>query len=69
VEFWLVWVAVDAVGVTTLIHAGYYPTAFMYLFYGGFCVWGFVAWARLVARRTASAPADDRIPTTEGAAA
>ncbi|WP_337191739.1 nicotinamide mononucleotide transporter family protein [Nocardioides flavescens] len=47
VEFWLVWVAVDAVGVTTLVHAGYYPTAFMYLFYGGFCVWGFLTWWRV----------------------
>jgi nicotinamide mononucleotide transporter len=47
VEFWLVWVAVDAVGVTTLVHAGYYPTAFMYVFYGGFCVWGFRTWWRI----------------------
>jgi len=52
VEFWLVWVAVDAVGVTTLIQAGYYPTAGMYLFYGGFCVVGFTAWLR--ATRTAT---------------
>ena len=42
VEFWLVWIAVDVVGVTTLVRAGYYPTAGMYLFYGGFCVVGFV---------------------------
>jgi nicotinamide mononucleotide transporter len=46
VEFWLVWIAVDAVGVTTLIQAGYYPTAGMYLFYGGFCVVGLAAWWR-----------------------
>lgn len=52
VEFWLIWVAVDVVGVTTLIRAGYYPTAAMYLFYGGFCVVGFLAWWR-VQRRTA----------------
>ena len=52
VEFWLVWIAVDAVGVTTLVRAGYYPTAFMYLFYGGFCVWGFLTWWR-VAREPA----------------
>jgi len=51
VEFWLVWVAVDVVGVTTLVRAGYYPTAGMYLFYGGFCVIGFAAWWR-VERRT-----------------
>jgi len=46
VEFWLVWIAVDAVGVTTLVQAGYYPTAGMYLFYGGFCVAGLVTWWR-----------------------
>lgn len=61
VEFWLVWVAVDAVGVTTLIQAGYYPTAGMYLFYGGFCVVGFTAWWR--ATRTATSEA----ATLEGA--
>lgn len=54
VEFWLVWIAVDVVGVTTLVNAGYYPTAFMYLFYGGFCVWGFLTWWR-VAREPAMA--------------
>ena len=53
VEFWLVWIAVDVVGVTTLIRAGYYPTAGMYLFYGGFCLVGFVAWWR-VERRTSA---------------
>lgn len=57
VEFWLVWVAVDAVGVTTLIQAGYYPTAAMYLFYGGFCVVGFATWWRAT-RTTAPQAAD-----------
>lgn len=46
VEFWLVWILVDVVGVTTLIQAGFYPTAGMYVFYGGFCVVGLVAWWR-----------------------
>ncbi len=46
VEFWLVWIAVDIVGVTTLVQAGFYPTAGMYVFYGGFCVVGLVAWMR-----------------------
>lgn len=46
VEFWLVWVLVDIVGVTTLVRAGFYPTAAMYVFYGGFCVVGFFAWWR-----------------------
>jgi nicotinamide mononucleotide transporter len=46
VEFWLVWILVDIVGVTTLIDAGYYPTAGMYLFYAVFVVIGFVVWWR-----------------------
>ena len=46
VEFWLVWILVDVVGVTTLVQAGYYPTAGMYLFYAVFVVIGFVIWRR-----------------------
>jgi nicotinamide mononucleotide transporter len=46
VEFWLVWVLVDVVGVTTLVNAGYYPTAGMYLFYAVFVVIGFFIWWR-----------------------
>src|SRR5690625_1983745 len=34
VEFWLIWVIVDVVGVPLLFSAGYYATAFMYVFYG-----------------------------------
>jgi nicotinamide mononucleotide transporter len=57
VEFWLVWILVDIVGVTTLINAGFYPTAGMYVFYGAFCIVGFVTWMR--AERAAS---DDLAP-------
>ena len=32
--------------VTTLVQAGYYPTAGMYLFYAVFVVIGFVVWLR-----------------------
>jgi nicotinamide mononucleotide transporter len=46
VEFWLIWVAVDIVGVPLLFSAGYYASAFMYLFYGGFTLVGFFVWAR-----------------------
>jgi len=46
VEFWLVWVAVDVVGVPLLFSAGYYASAVMYLFYGGFTLVGFFVWAR-----------------------
>jgi nicotinamide mononucleotide transporter len=46
VEFWLIWIAVDAVGVPLLLRGGFYPSAVMYLVYGGFCLWGFAAWWR-----------------------
>ncbi|WP_026551791.1 nicotinamide riboside transporter PnuC [Arthrobacter sp. H20] len=46
VEFWLIWVAVDVVGVPLLFSAGYYATAFMYLFYGIFTLIGFFVWMR-----------------------
>jgi len=46
VEFWLVWIAVDAVGVPLLLRGGFYPSAAMYLVYGAFCAWGFVSWWR-----------------------
>ncbi|REF38301.1 nicotinamide riboside transporter PnuC [Thermasporomyces composti] len=61
VEFWLIWIAVDAVGVPLLLAAGYYPSATLYLVYGGFCVVGFVAWLRAHRRLAAAAvptPAD-----------
>ncbi|MEV4901285.1 nicotinamide riboside transporter PnuC [Citricoccus sp. NPDC055426] len=46
VEFWLVWVAVDVVGVPLLFNAGYYASAFMYMFYGAFTLVGFFVWVR-----------------------
>ncbi|UYM05235.1 nicotinamide riboside transporter PnuC [Solicola gregarius] len=53
IEFWIIWIAVDAVGVPLLVRAEYYPSAALYLLYGAFCVYGFVAWLR--ARRRALA--------------
>ncbi len=47
VEFWLIWVAVDLVGVPLLFSAGYYATAFMYIFYGAFTLVGFFVWWRV----------------------
>ena len=47
IEFWLIWVAVDVVGVPLLLQAGYYPSAVLYLVYGAFCVWGFRTWIRV----------------------
>jgi nicotinamide mononucleotide transporter len=46
-EFWLIWIAVDVVGVPLLLQAGYYPSAALYLLYGAFCVWGFITWVRV----------------------
>lgn len=46
VEFWLIWVVVDIVGVPLLFSAGYYASAFMYMFYGVFTLVGFFVWAR-----------------------
>lgn len=50
VEFWLVWIAVDAVGTPLLIKGGYYPSATLYLIYGAFVIWGFVNWL-VIAKR------------------
>ncbi len=57
IEFWLIWIAVDVVGVPLLLRAGYYPSAVLYLVYGAFCIWGFVTWVR-VHRKAEAATAD-----------
>lgn len=46
VEFWLIWVAVDVVGVPLLFSAGYYASGLMYVFYGCFTLTGFFVWWR-----------------------
>ena len=51
IEFWLLWLSVDIVGVPLLLAAGYYPSAVLYLAYGGFVAWGFVEWSRMERRR------------------
>jgi nicotinamide mononucleotide transporter len=45
-EFWLIWIAVDVVGVPLLFSSGNYATALMYVFYGLFTAVGFVVWCR-----------------------
>ncbi len=60
VEFWLVWILVDIVGVTTLVNAGFYPTAGMYVVYGVFCVVGLVTWWRAGARSDGQGEAPSR---------
>ena len=49
-EFWLIWIAVDLVGVPLLFVAGYYPSAALYLVYGVFVTCGFVSWLRIQKR-------------------
>ncbi|MET0989868.1 MAG: nicotinamide riboside transporter PnuC [Glaciihabitans sp.] len=61
VEFWLIWVAVDIVGVPLLLGAGYYASAFMYIFYGAFTLTGFFVWAR-ARKRAEAAPAIPELP-------
>ncbi|MDO5626869.1 MAG: nicotinamide riboside transporter PnuC [Mobilicoccus sp.] len=46
VDFWLMWIAVDVVGVPLLWSSQYYPSAVLYLIYGGLVIWGFIVWRR-----------------------
>lgn len=64
-DFWVMWLMVDAVGVPLLDVHEYYPSAVMYLVYGGFVVWGFLLWRR--AARTAEAEISVREPTAAAA--
>jgi nicotinamide mononucleotide transporter len=54
VEFWLVWVAVDAVGVPFAFKNGYYPTGTLYAIYLPFVIWGFFSWLRISKREAVS---------------
>jgi nicotinamide mononucleotide transporter len=47
VEFWLVWIAVDLVGVPFAFKNGYYPTGTLYAIYLPFVMWGFASWLRM----------------------
>ena len=46
-DFWLMWIAVDAVGVPELIYSKYYPSAVLYALYAALVVVGFVQWVRI----------------------
>ena len=66
-EFWLLWIAVDIVGVPLLLSAGYWASGAMYAFYGGFTLWGFIVWVR--ARRKPTVETimpDPRIGSRDG---
>jgi nicotinamide mononucleotide transporter len=56
VEFWLIWIAVDVVGVPLLVDAKFYPSATMYVVYGLFCVLGFASWWRIQSRERITTP-------------
>jgi nicotinamide mononucleotide transporter len=66
VDFWLVWIAVDLVGVPELIHFRFYPSAVLYGIYGGFVIWGFFTWLKVsrteVAPPSATATRHDEVP-------
>jgi nicotinamide mononucleotide transporter len=62
VEFWLIWVAVDVVGVPLLFNAHFYASAAMYVFYGAFTLVGFFVWWRERARITREAAAVVTVP-------
>lgn len=63
-EFWLLWIAVDIVGVPLLLKAGYYPSAVLYLVYAAFVIWGFAVWWRVdLAERAQGATARDQFAT------
>ncbi|MCZ2403402.1 nicotinamide mononucleotide transporter [Paenarthrobacter sp. Z7-10] len=62
VEFWLIWVAVDVVGVPLLFSAGYFASAIMYIFYGGFTLTGFFIWWRIRNRNAAAVAVETAFP-------
>ncbi|GGU71719.1 nicotinamide riboside transporter PnuC [Lentzea flava] len=55
VEFWLVWLVVDAVGVPLQIQSGLYFSAFVYLIFAGLVIHGFWDWNRTARRLTQAA--------------
>lgn len=58
-DFWLMWLAVDLVGVPELLYSKYYPSAALYALYAVLVAYGFVQWLR------ASQPAADAARTME----
>lgn len=58
VEFWLVWMLVDLVGVVSLVRSPYpaHATVGMYLFYAFFVVMGFFVWWRAARDATPQRP-------------
>ncbi|MDC7122716.1 nicotinamide riboside transporter PnuC [Cellulomonas fimi] len=63
IEFWLIWIAVDVVGVPLLVSAGYYPSAVLYVVYAGVVIYGFTVWLRARGEEPA-VPAGERREVT-----
>ncbi|RAS63025.1 nicotinamide mononucleotide transporter [Lentzea atacamensis] len=55
VEFWLVWLVVDAVGVPLQIQSGLYFSALVYLVFAGLVIHGYIDWNRTARRLTQAA--------------
>ena len=55
-DFWLAWIAVDLVGVPLLWHSKFYPSAVLYVVYGGLVVYGFFVWLKASREERARAP-------------
>jgi nicotinamide mononucleotide transporter len=57
VEFWLVWLLVDAVGVPLQLKSGLFFSALVYVVFAALVIGGFLGWRRSARRHTMSAPA------------
>jgi nicotinamide mononucleotide transporter len=66
VEFWLVWIAVDVVGVPLAFHSGLPVSGFTYVVYFALVLAGLRQWTRL-ARTPGRAPAPTTAPAAEPA--
>src|SRR5690606_555438 len=69
VEFWLVWILVDVVGVWSLATSDYpaHATIGMYLFYAFFVVLGFFTWWKVARDDASGTPPHDDWGTGEAA--
>ena len=65
-EFWLIWIAVDIVGVPLLFAAGLYPSAIMYIVYAVVVVLGFLSWWRIQRRTNTDSDTAVGPPTEAG---
>jgi nicotinamide mononucleotide transporter len=57
VDFWLIWIGVDLVGVPLLLRVPLYPSAILYMVYGAFVIWGFFVWLRVSRQERDAVPA------------